>query len=88
MRSRSFLVFSQKIKNSKIQKIQKQFAFLNRYHEHVTPDFIAQRAQDERDKAEALAARAEEAAAREAEKGEKRAEAAARKRQKTTAAAS
>ena len=74
------------LRTNKKKKKKKKFAFLNRYNEHVTPDFIAQRAQAEQDKAEALAAKAEEAAAREAEKEERRAMAAAKKRQKTAAA--
>lgn len=57
------------------------FAFLNRYAEHVTPDFIASRARTEQEKADALAEKAEAAAEKEAKRA-----AAAAKRQKTAAA--
>ena len=62
------------------------FAFLSRYAEHVTPEFIAQRARAEQETAEALAAKAEEALAKEREKEEAKEARAEAKRQKTAAA--
>ena len=71
---------------------KKQFAFLSRYEEFVTPEFIQNRARSEQEKADAAAEKAqaildktaEKEAEREAKKAE-RAAAAANKKQKTVA---